>query len=213
MARPDPYDDAADRAGRQDAAVSAPDRSERWLTVPNAISVLRLMATPVMLVLAWHGERTAFVVLLAALLATDWIDGRLAALLNQRTTLGARLDSLADVLLYTALAPCAWWLRPDFMRSDALLLAAVATTYLLTSLVSVVRFGRLPSYHTLAAKVCLALAAIGAVVLFAGGSLWPVRIAMAVAIATNLEATAISLVLRGWLADVPSLVHALRRRA
>lgn len=75
-----------------------PVPSDAW-TVPNVLSYLRLIAVPLFVSLHLGGRPGwALVVFLVAAL-TDWFDGFLARLLNQRTTLGAFLDPLADKLL------------------------------------------------------------------------------------------------------------------
>jgi hypothetical protein len=47
--------------------------------------------------------------------------------------------------------------------------------------------------------------------LLLGGPAWPARVAMIAVIVTNIEATAITFVLRHWQTDVPSIWHAIRR--
>ncbi|HUM14040.1 MAG TPA: CDP-alcohol phosphatidyltransferase family protein [Myxococcaceae bacterium] len=72
--------------------------ADAW-TVPNLLTYLRLLAVPVFVVLHLGGRPGwALVVFLAAAL-TDWLDGLLARVLNQRTKLGAFLDPLADKVL------------------------------------------------------------------------------------------------------------------
>lgn len=186
-------------------------RTSAWLTVPNVLTGVRLAASGVLLWLAWAGLAWAFIWLFAILLLTDWLDGKLAILLDQRTVLGARLDSIADAALYTCLLVGTAWLRPDFFRSEVILIAAMIGSYLASVAVALFKFGRLPAYHTRAAKACWLIAAIGAITLLLGGPIWPARIALIAVILTNVEAVAISAVLTRWQVDVPSIVHAMRR--
>lgn len=86
----------------------APEGGEdRLLTVPNAFTALRLACIPVFV---WQIARpheegwiTAAYVL-AALGATDWVDGQLARRLHQVSTVGKVLDPLADRLLLVVAA-------------------------------------------------------------------------------------------------------------
>jgi cardiolipin synthase (CMP-forming) len=80
-----------------------PARS-RILTVPNVISVLRLLCVPVFLWLLWKPDpaRRAAAALLAVLGATDWIDGWIARHYNQGSELGKILDPTADRVLLVA---------------------------------------------------------------------------------------------------------------
>ncbi|MEO5656790.1 MAG: CDP-alcohol phosphatidyltransferase family protein [Nitrospiria bacterium] len=67
--------------------------------IPNALTLLRIVLVPVLvgLVLYHHFGAAAAVFLVAGL--TDALDGMLARILDQRTTLGRYLDPLADKLL------------------------------------------------------------------------------------------------------------------
>jgi cardiolipin synthase len=73
---------------------------DRVLTVPNVISVVRLACVPVFLWLLFgRDDRVAAAVLLAALGATDWVDGYIARHFQQISTLGKVLDPVADRVL------------------------------------------------------------------------------------------------------------------
>jgi len=76
----------------------------RILTVPNVVTLVRLACIPVFLWLLFGArQQTAAAVLLAALGATDWVDGFVARRYHQVSTLGKVLDPLADrVLVGTA---------------------------------------------------------------------------------------------------------------
>jgi len=86
--------------GPGDQASPAPDRI---LTIPNGLSVLRLLGVPVFLwlVLGPHLDAWA-VVLLIASAATDWLDGKIARAFNQQSKLGEALDPAADRLYIAA---------------------------------------------------------------------------------------------------------------
>ena len=79
---------------------------DRVLTIPNALSALRLAGVPVFLWLVL-GPRTATadywaVALLIVAGATDWLDGKIARALNQGSRLGQLLDPAADRLYIVA---------------------------------------------------------------------------------------------------------------
>jgi len=80
----------------QDAAVG----EDRILTIPNVISVVRLLCVPVFLWLLFaQDNRLGAAWLLAALGATDWVDGYIARRWNQTSNLGKVLDPVADRVL------------------------------------------------------------------------------------------------------------------
>ena len=75
----------------------------RVLTIPNLISLARLLCVPVFLWLVWGEDRPfAAAVLLAVLGATDWVDGYIARHFNQGSELGKVLDPTADRVLLLA---------------------------------------------------------------------------------------------------------------
>lgn len=68
------------------------------LTVPNAISAVRLLLVPVFALLLAQGEDLWALAVLAVSGASDWLDGTLARALNQQSRLGELLDPSADRL-------------------------------------------------------------------------------------------------------------------
>jgi cardiolipin synthase len=73
---------------------------DRVLTVPNAVTVVRLLCVPVFLWLLFGAHRqAAAAVLLGVLGATDWVDGFVARRFHQVSTVGKVLDPAADRIL------------------------------------------------------------------------------------------------------------------
>jgi cardiolipin synthase len=77
---------------------------DRIVTVPNAITLVRLACIPLFVWLLFGADRQiAAALLLGALGATDWVDGFVARRYHQVSTLGKVLDPVADrVLVATA---------------------------------------------------------------------------------------------------------------
>ena len=93
-------------AGGVGGFVAVADRNalpDRVWTLPNALSVLRLLGVPLFLwlLLGPHADGWAVVVLMVSG-ATDWADGKLARALGQSSRLGALLDPAADRLYIVA---------------------------------------------------------------------------------------------------------------
>ena len=109
------------------------DPADRLLTVPNALSVLRLAGVPLLLwlLLGPHHDLLA-VVVLALSGFTDWLDGKLARLMNQSSRLGALLDPAAD-RLYTVSTLLAfamrdilpWWVVAMLLARDLVLMSTL----------------------------------------------------------------------------------------
>jgi cardiolipin synthase len=76
------------------------DGLDRIFTVPNVITLVRLLCIPLFLWLLFGAHRqTAAAILLAVLGATDWIDGFVARRYGQVSTFGKVLDPTADRIL------------------------------------------------------------------------------------------------------------------
>ncbi|MBE7325716.1 CDP-alcohol phosphatidyltransferase family protein [Nocardioides sp. Y6] len=84
--------------------------SSRVWTVPNALSAARLLGVPLFLwlVIVVEQDALAFALLMVSGL-TDWLDGHLARILDQRSRLGALLDPIADRLyIFAVVVGLAW---------------------------------------------------------------------------------------------------------
>ena len=184
----------------------------RLVNVPNLLCTIRLVGSFVLIGLAIAQATNVFVGLLLFLLMTDWVDGKLAILLKQQTKFGAKLDTVADVSLYSALLFGLLWLKGPEIASQWLWMGIALASYALSVTVALVKFGGFPAYHTRAAKTCWLLASVASIALFAGWSTWPIRVAAIAVAATNLEAVAITLVLRSPQVDLPSIYHAWKIR-
>ena len=75
------------------------DGDARIATVPNAITLVRLLCIPVFVWLLADDEPLAAAGLLAVLGASDWVDGWVARRFDQGSDLGKVLDPVADRLL------------------------------------------------------------------------------------------------------------------
>jgi len=76
------------------------DPLDRILTAPNVITMVRLLCIPLYLWLLFGAHhQIAAAVLLAALGATDWVDGFVARRYGQVSTFGKVLDPTADRIL------------------------------------------------------------------------------------------------------------------
>ena len=74
-------------------------------TIPNILSISRLVLIPAMLIPAYLIDdephaRLVFLIMFIVIGITDKLDGTLARYLNQTTALGAKLDTIADMVFY-----------------------------------------------------------------------------------------------------------------
>ncbi len=88
---------------RADTALQARTRrtgEDRILTVPNLLSLIRLLLIPLFFVLyVFAGQPVLGMVVFAVAASTDWIDGKVARATGSVTKLGKVLDPFVDRLL------------------------------------------------------------------------------------------------------------------
>jgi cardiolipin synthase len=174
------------------------------VTLPNAICLFRILTAPGLVVLAADDRRWEVLALFLVLAASDWIDGKLAILLDQRSEIGPWLDSVADAVMYTALLVAAVVLDGDRLLTHWPWIALPTVAYLIAGVFSVAKFRRWPNHHTRMAKVSWGLMLAGAVAFLAAWSLWPLRAALVGATMASIQSMMITRILHEWRADVPS---------
>jgi CDP-diacylglycerol---glycerol-3-phosphate 3-phosphatidyltransferase len=91
------------------------------MNLPNAITMGRIAATPIIATLvinsAWVPRLSAWVLFIIAA-TTDYVDGKMARDRNLVTNLGKLLDPLADkLLLFATLLPMYWLMRDSLFAS------------------------------------------------------------------------------------------------
>jgi cardiolipin synthase len=72
------------------------------LTIPNILTLIRLLLVPCFIAASVRGMFTAAFVLFVGAAATDILDGMIARRLNQRSRIGALLDPAADKTMMLA---------------------------------------------------------------------------------------------------------------
>lgn len=72
---------------------------QRILNIPNILTLGRIIITPVIVYAILRDEPALALALMIAAGVTDMLDGAIARYFNQRTTVGAYLDPLADKLM------------------------------------------------------------------------------------------------------------------
>jgi cardiolipin synthase len=90
--------DSGDPAGEDNGGM-APGSIDRIATVPNLLSLVRILLIPVFVALILgEGTEAAGLILLGAVVSTDWVDGYIARRTGQVSNVGKVLDPVADRL-------------------------------------------------------------------------------------------------------------------
>lgn len=137
-----------------------------FLTLPNAITVLRLLGVPLFLyLLLVSGQDLAALVVLVLGGGTDWLDGWVARRLGQVSRIGALLDPVADRLYilatlaaFTIREIVPWPLTAALLARELVLLVALV-------LLRRVGYGPLPVHYLGKTATLLLLAAFPALLL------------------------------------------------
>ncbi|MEM9540005.1 MAG: CDP-alcohol phosphatidyltransferase family protein [Cyanobacteria bacterium P01_E01_bin.42] len=153
-----------------------------------------------------------FLIGFAIAFLSDIFDGIIARRLKISTPQLRQADSWADLCLYGCIAVSAIYLytpliSPFFFPLSSLLFAQLSLFAL-----SLLKYGKTPSYHGYSAKLWGIALAVAIAALFGwgqtGGFFW---LAIATGWLNTLEEILMTLILPQWHHDVPSLFHACDR--
>ena len=122
-------------------------RGENIINLPNAISLYRLLAFPVILYAALVGNEPLFVWLLCISLVSDVADGNLARYLKQQTHFGAALDNLADICTYAMAILGLFVFKWADIEPHSWFLFLFLGLFVVSYIVSFARFGKIPGLH------------------------------------------------------------------
>jgi phosphatidylglycerophosphate synthase len=155
-----------------------------WRPTPaDVLTILRLLAIPVLWALAYAGQSVQLGIVLALAGLTDVLDGPVARRTGRSSRYGSQLDSVADILLMGSIVAWMAWLHPVFFRDNFLPLLAWAVIGVAALMVTLVRFGRLGNLHLYSAKTAGVVAYLFAVWLFVSGGYHPAFFRLAVGLA------------------------------
>jgi len=107
------------------------------MTVPNLITILRIILVPIFIIYMLNHRASASLVIFIIASISDALDGFIARIFHQKSNLGAYLDPLADkILLMSAYAILAIfkmipsWLAVLTISRDVIILLGVLVLYL-----------------------------------------------------------------------------------
>lgn len=191
----------------------AADSTLGWHQLPNALSLARVAAAPVLVFLAFTDREAVYSWLLVAALVSDMADGVIARMNGWQSPLGAKLDSLGDMLVVFAALAGIGAFHPEVYRDHWPGLAAFLGAGLAEYLLSFWRYGRLSSFHTLLSKAAGTLLAIFLAVLFVEGfQPWLFYLAIGLGVLASLEEMLLIALLPQWRANIRGAWWLLRER-
>ena len=126
-------------------------------TIPNMLSISRLILIPAMLIPAYFIEdepqaRFVFLIMFIIIGVTDKLDGTLARYLNQTSALGAKLDTIADMVFYPLIALWLYRFESGVVGEWWNLVYFLLALYFFKMVTGKIKFGYVPAFHTIGAK-------------------------------------------------------------
>ncbi|MCH9813539.1 MAG: CDP-alcohol phosphatidyltransferase family protein [Epsilonproteobacteria bacterium] len=181
-------------------------------TLPNLLSLFRILAAPFLVLVAWLGFEELFLILFLLMLLSDALDGWVARIFNLSSALGARLDSYGDIVTYLTMPIGAWLLWPTLIQKEISYIIIAVIIYLLPGGVALIKFGSLASYHTWFTKFSALCMSLSLLVLLFSKDATLFHIAVYILVIEAVENIAITLMLPTQQSDIHSLWHAWKQR-
>jgi cardiolipin synthase (CMP-forming) len=184
-----------------------------WRNTPNAISIARICATSVLLASVWFERVDLFKWLLLACLLSDILDGLIARAFHLTSKLGATLDSIADILTMLIGLVGVVVFQKQFVAEHRGAIFIVLGFYILEIGASLVRYGKVSSFHTLLDRIAAYAGGIFVMSLFLWGYHgWLFYLTVVVYIVSLSEEIALICLLPEWRSDVGGLRSLLAAR-
>lgn len=123
------------------------------LTIPNTLSLARLLLLPVLWYLAIEGLAVALAAGLLIAVLSDILDGTLARKMDQVSETGSKLDSLADNLMKPSVIAWLFIIEPDLYTNHTVALNVAIVFYLASLTIGLIKFRRFGNLHLYSGKV------------------------------------------------------------
>jgi phosphatidylglycerophosphate synthase len=134
--------------------------------IVNAITIYRLVSSPVLLFLAFTHQLDVFKWLLAVSFFTDVIDGPIARKYKVTSILGSKLDSVSDDMTVLAGIVGMIVFKPDFLLQEIAPMILVLVLFLVQVALAFLRFRKMTSFHTYIAKIAAIFQGVFLILLF-----------------------------------------------
>jgi len=142
---------------------------ERFWTIPNFLSLYRIVVFPFILYLLIIKDERLFALFITISLVTDILDGMIARIFGMQTKMGARLDSWADTGTYILAFIAIYLFRWKEIRGDWIVLVLFFISWMLSYAVVLIKFKGLIGLHTYLFKITGYLQGAFVVILFLFG--------------------------------------------
>lgn len=129
---------------------------QAWYVI-NGITLYRIVAAPVLLILIFTGQFDIFKWLLGISFFTDLIDGFLARRYKVASVLGTRLDSIGDDLTVLVGVIALFVTKMEFIKEQKFIFIVLLLLFLAQTTYAFIRYGKMTNFHTWLAKTAALL--------------------------------------------------------
>jgi CDP-diacylglycerol--glycerol-3-phosphate 3-phosphatidyltransferase len=123
----------------------------------NGVTLYRTISFPFLVILLVIERIDIFKWLLIVSYLTDAVDGYLARKFKVTSVLGAKLDSIGDVLTVLAAIGGLFVFRWEFIQQEMVAIAIPIVLFLIQLSSGFIRYGQMTSFHTYMAKITAVL--------------------------------------------------------
>lgn len=129
---------------------------QAWYVI-NGITLYRIVAAPILLILIFTGQFDIFKWLLGISFFTDLIDGFLARKYKVASVLGTRLDSIGDDLTVLVGVIALFVTKMEFIKEQKFVFIVFLLLFLVQTTYALIRYGKITNFHTWLAKTAALL--------------------------------------------------------
>jgi len=186
---------------------------QAWYVI-NGITLYRIVAAPVLLILLFTKQYDIFKWLLAVSFFTDLIDGHLARKFKVTSILGTKLDSIGDDLTVLVGLIALFVLKFEFIKQHMIILIILLVLFLVQTSYAFIRYKKMTNFHTYLAKTAALLQGVFLILVFFTDepSLILFYAATIVTILELIEETILIRLLPKWQANVKGIYWVLKKK-
>lgn len=186
-------------------------KSGFWII--NSLTIYRLVAAPVLVLLVFMHQSDLFKWMLAASFFTDLIDGWLARKFKVESALGSKLDSVADDLNIVAALIGLFVFKTEFVFEVRYTFYILLLLFIIQTALALFRYHKISSFHTYCAKTAAILQGLFFVsIFFFTSPVYWLFYAAAIATAIDLvEEIILVCLIPKWVTNVKGLYWVLKR--
>jgi CDP-diacylglycerol--glycerol-3-phosphate 3-phosphatidyltransferase len=198
---------------KTDSEINNLATTERFWTIPNILSLYRIVIFPFILYLLVTKNESLFALFITISLLTDILDGLIARIFRMQTKLGARLDSWADTGTYILAFTAIYLFRWKEIKNEWAILSVFFITWIISYAVVFIKFKGLIGLHTYLSKITGYLQGAFIVVLFLFGyNVWLFYLCLGVGIIACTEEIIIIVTIAQPMSNVKGLYWILKNK-